>query len=282
MDELILHSSSRAILEKKIQDLPHALLLIGKQGVGVGEIAHAVAIRCGSILETIFPKKRQTNGSYDVDMDAGSIIIDDIRSLYIRTRSKFTSPQIVIIDFSGRPMSHAAQNAFLKLLEEPQKHIHFILATSNVGDLLPTVLSRAQRIDIQQITHEQSQQLIQSLQISDETKATRILFIAEGLPSEIKRLASNESYYEARVKTVQDARIILGSNTYERLKVIQAYKDKRSAALQLLDDAIHQLQLSAVKTVQPATLRQLDSFAQAHEKIQANGNIQLNLAKVLL
>lgn len=125
-------------------------------------------------------------------------------------------------------------------------------------------------------------QLLDSIEGSDMTKHARILFIAEGLPAEIKRLCTDEAYYNARVKTIQDARTLLEGDSYTRLKTIQLYKDKRSLTLQLLDDVIHQLQLSVSKTVQPVTLRQLDLFTRAYDKIQANGNIQLNLAKVLL
>ncbi len=282
MDELLLHEASRALLQKNIKQLPHGLLIVGKRGVGVGTIASTVARSVGVVLETVLPKKRQASGSYAVDIENGSIIIDDIRGLYERTRSKFTSPQVVIIDFSGRTMSHAAQNAFLKLLEEPQDQVYFILASNDVSSLLPTVVSRCQRIDILPITRIQSETLLDSLSIVDATKRARILFIADGHPAEIKRLAGNDIYYEARVKTIQDARTILEGDSYARLKLVQSYKDKRVLSLLLLDDSIRQLQLSLANSVQPATLKQIDAFIDAHEKIRSNGNIQLNLAKVLL
>ena len=282
MDELVLHEATRQLLHKNSKKLPHSLLIVGKPGSGVGTIARTLAKSVGTVLEIVLPKKRQTSGTYAVDTENGSIIIDDVRSLYDRTRSKFTSPQIVIIDFSGRPMSHGAQNAFLKLLEEPQDQVCFILASNDSSNLLPTILSRCQRIDIMPITREQSENLLASLAVDDATKRARILFIAAGLPAEILRLSRDDSYYEARVKTVQDARTILEGDGYARLKLVQAYKDKRVLALQLLDDSIHQLQLSLGNAVQPTTFRQIDALIDAHEKITANGNIQLNLAKVLL
>lgn len=282
MDQLILHESTRNLLQKSTRQLPHALLLVGRRGLGVGTIAQTIAKDAGTILEIVSPKKRQPSGSYEVDDENGSIIIDDIRTLYQRTRSKFTARQIVIIDFSGRTMSHAAQNAFLKLLEEPQEKVHFILASNSLSGLLPTVVSRCQRIDVMPVSQTQSMAILDELRIEDTTVRARILFIAEGLPAEIHRLATDKSYYEARIKTVQDARVILEGDSYTRLTVIQSYKDKRTLTLQLIDDILHQLQLSASKSLKQSSLEQLDAYVETYEKIQANGNIQLNLAKVLL
>lgn len=282
MDGLVINHATQKVLEKTILHMPQALLLRGKKGVGVGQIAVAIAKRQGTILETVYPKKRHTNGSYVVDIESGTIIIDDIRSLYERTRSKFTSPQVIIIDLGDRPMSTSAQNAFLKLLEEPQRHIHFIIATHHLTQLLPTVLSRCQRIDIKPINDEQTTQLLDTLNVTDPTIRARIVFIASGLPEEITRLTTDTNYYEARIKTVQDARTILEGDSYTRLRAVQTYKDKRTTTLQLIDDMMRQLQLSAAKSPNNATLRQLESLVRAYERIQANGNIQLNLASVLL
>ncbi|NLP47342.1 MAG: hypothetical protein GX345_00175 [Clostridiales bacterium] len=45
-------------------------------------------------------------------------------------------------------MNAAAQNAFLKILEEPPDYIFFILEATNAGHLLPTVLSRCMSVNI--------------------------------------------------------------------------------------------------------------------------------------
>lgn len=282
MDQLVINPVTRATLERVTSSLPHALILHGKSGVGSGAIARHLAEQTGNVLDVIYPKKRQPNGSYDIDTENGTIIIDDIRTLYERTRSKFTSPQIVIIDFSGRSMSAGAQNAFLKLLEEPQQNVYFILAVQDLTQLLPTVVSRCQKIEIQPITKQQTDDLLATLNVTDPTKKARISFIANGLPAEIIKLATDDAHYDARIKTVQDARMILEGDSYSRLRIIQGYKDKRPVALQLLDDMIHQLQLSTMKSPNPATISQLDDLITAYERIKANGNIQLNLASVLL
>lgn len=62
-------------------------------------------------------------------------------------------------------LSVAAFNALLKTLEEPPAHVIFILATTEVHRLLPTILSRCQRFDFRRI--------------APEDVADRLLYIAE-------------------------------------------------------------------------------------------------------
>lgn len=282
LDGLVIHPTTRQLIEKTAKSMPHALIIHGQKGSGESAIALALAQSVGSLLETVLPKKRQTNGTYSVDRESGTIIIEDVRALYEKTRSKFTTPQVVVIDFSGRPMSTGAQNAFLKLLEEPQSQIHFILAVSDMSTLLPTIVSRCQRIDVLPTTTDQTQTQLDKLGVSDPTKRARISFIASGRPAEINRLVTDEEYYDSRVKTIQDARAILEGDSYTRMKIVQTYKDKRHVALQLIDDMIAQLKLSLQKTPSPSTIEQLDALLGAYDHIRGNGNIALALAKVLL
>lgn len=282
LDDLLIDDTTRARLDVVTSDMPQALILHGKRGVGLSTIAQAMATQCGTLLDILYPKKRAPNGSYTVDTVAGTVIIDHIRALYERTRSKFTSPHIIIIDLSGRPMSPGAQNAFLKLLEEPQSYINFIIVTHDMTTLLPTVVSRCQRVDVVPISQAQTTSLLDSLGVTNATKRARMLFIAAGLPAEITRLATNDTYYDERVKTVQDARAILEGDAYVRLTIIQSYRDKRAGALQLIDDMTHQLALSLQKSPTPTIVTQLDSLTEAYERIRGNGAIQLTLAKVLL
>ena len=44
-------------------------------------------------------------------------------------------------------LSTSAFNALLKILEEPPKHVIFVLATTEPHKVLPTILSRCQRYD---------------------------------------------------------------------------------------------------------------------------------------
>ena len=60
------------------------------------------------------------------------------------------APCRVFILAGAEQMSIQAQNALLKLLEEPPATVQFLLTSENASALLPTVVSRVQRLSLQQ------------------------------------------------------------------------------------------------------------------------------------
>jgi DNA polymerase-3 subunit gamma/tau len=88
-----------------------------------------------------------------IEMDAASNRgIDEIRD--IREKVNFAPVQgnrkVYIID-EAHMLTDAASNAFLKTLEEPPGHVIFILCTTEVHKILPTIVSRCQRFDFRRI-----------------------------------------------------------------------------------------------------------------------------------
>lgn len=84
-----------------------------------------------------------------IEIDAASNTgVDDIRSL--REKVNYSPNQarykVYIID-EVHMLSNSAANALLKTLEEPPPHVIFILATTEVHKILPTIISRCQRFD---------------------------------------------------------------------------------------------------------------------------------------
>ncbi|MBQ5951596.1 MAG: DNA polymerase III subunit gamma/tau [Lachnospiraceae bacterium] len=82
--------------------------------------------------------------------------------------------RVYIID-EAHMLTPEAENALLKTLEEPPSYVIFILATTEVHKILPTVLSRCQRYDFKRISPETLQgrlsQLAEAEGISAEDKA---------------------------------------------------------------------------------------------------------------
>ena len=90
-----------------------------------------------------------------VEMDAASNRrIDDIRELKEKV---IYPPQIVkykvyIID-EAHMITNEGFNALLKILEEPPKHLIFILATTEIDKLPDTIISRCQRFEFKRINN---------------------------------------------------------------------------------------------------------------------------------
>jgi DNA polymerase III subunit delta' len=271
----VLHSSTKNRVAAYLKNPPHALLITGPYGVGASSLAHSIAKQISATIITVLPEKDDT-----INLDKGIISVDLIRRLYEQTRTIIDS-RVVIIDYAER-MAPASQNAFLKLLEEPNSGTMFILVTHEPAKLLPTILSRVQALDMQPITEQQSLALLDTLAVTDATKRTQLLYIAMGLPARLTRLVQDQAYFEASAQSVRDARDLLQSDTYTQLLLAQRYKDNRLGSLQLLEIAMNILRRSLTDQPEPATIKKLNGLLNTYDRIAANGNIRLQLARAVL
>ena len=274
MTKFVFNPATKRQLEQFALRLPGALLITGSEGIGLTSAAEEVALHSKAVTYTVLPEKDEK-----VDIEKGSITVDSIRRLYTLTKTVEPNGRVVIIDYAER-MAKTAQNAFLKLLEEPSEGTHFILLTHQPGLLLPTILSRAQRLDMRPITLEQSNDLLDALKVRDERLKSQLLFIAGGMPAELTRLVSDSKYFELRSGIIKDAREYVVGNAYARLLIAKKYKDDRSQALTLLADAMKLLQKTLVNGGDSTSITTITQLEQVYGRILGNGNIRLQLASI--
>ena len=146
----------------KQQKLAHAYLFSGPRGTGKTSTAKLFAktINCENPIDGIPCNKCNSCLNYEespdiIEIDAASNNgVDEIRDL--RDNAKIlpalSKYKVYIID-EVHMLSQSAWNAFLKILEEPPKHIIFILATTEIQKIPITILSRCQRYNFQKISN---------------------------------------------------------------------------------------------------------------------------------
>lgn len=240
----------------KSNKLAHAYLFSGPRGTGKTSIAKIIAkaVNCekapieNPCNECDICKGIDNNTINDViEIDAASNNgVDEIRE--IRDKVKYLPGigrfKVYIID-EVHMLSTGAFNALLKTLEEPPKHVIFILATTEPHKIPATIHSRCQRFDfrgvsIPEMIHRLNT-IIEEENIQIGKQAIKV--IAEsaegGMRDAISLLDQVVSYSDSKV-TADDVHTIRGTVSNERLLDIATaiYQNNSVEAIRILDDLI--------------------------------------------
>jgi DNA polymerase III subunit delta' len=188
--------------------LPHALLLTGPEGVGKSDFARALVARllcespvdggaCGGCpscrwlaggnhpdFRHVIPAAdaEVANDAEDGDKKKSSrqILIDQIRDLesFVFVGGHRNGARAVLIE-PAEAMNTAAENALLKILEEPPASVYFILVSSRFRQLLPTIRSRCRCLNFSRPTLEDARRWLVN---QGAAKASELLPLMGGAP----------------------------------------------------------------------------------------------------
>lgn len=235
-----------ALLQDKIS---HAYLFSGPRGTGKTSAAKilAKAVNCEKApvsepCNECASCRGITDGSIPdvIEIDAASNNgVEEIRD--IRDKVKYAPNavkyKVYIVD-EVHMLSIGAFNALLKTLEEPPRHVIFILATTEPHKIPLTIISRTQRFDFKRITAKaivgRMKWIIEETGLDcDETALQVIARAAEGgMRDALSLLDQAISFSHDRV-TVEDALTVTGSVSQSFLNQLARAVHEKNAAMGL-------------------------------------------------
>ncbi len=243
-------------------------MLTGDRGVGLYTVAcdlGSSVYKTGTILRVLPEIGKE-------------ITIEQVRALYVDTKSIHSDGLVVIID-DGDRMSLPAQNALLKLLEEPPQNTLFIVTSHNPGNLLMTIRSRLSTVEVKRVSKHLSDELIAS-HFDDTNKQMQVSFLAQGRPAEIMRLAEDSELFDVQASVIRDARSFIQNSIYDRLVLANTYS-QRDKTFQLLD-ALSNVTLFTQRRGEQISANQYSSIAAATDNLHENAHVKLQLIKLAL
>ena len=192
-----------------------------------------------------FPSKN----SLDIKPDekTGKITVSAVREIIDFCKVEQKNPFYIIIK-DAEKLNEFAENALLKLLEEPALNYHFVLFTNDAKALLETVLSRG---DIY------------------------ILRIKDALEKSISAPSTDHRAYAKQLITAKPADLPNLAETITKDTKIK--KNLRENVLIITSIAIETLYKSYFKTGNLNFITKLPGFLTLEENIKKNGHIKLHL-----
>lgn len=272
MDDLLLHPRTKAELAALLADAPHALLLVAPSGFGKRTIAEAWAkqLAKNTAISVLEPDEK------------GTITIEATRTLYQRTRAKQDGWQAVIIDHADA-MSTEAQNAFLKLLEEPRPHLTFILTATTADAMLQTILSRLQVVHLLPVSANVLAAHAKKLtpQIDAQTLQQQ-LFVANGRPAILVEMQQDPASFDGHRGVMQRAKQLMGADAYQRLTLVGELSKDRDQTIATLEAMAHMLELQIKHAPVPRLIKLADALQQTLARLRQNGNVRAQLTSLFM
>ena len=285
--ELVIHQQTAGQVAHFIARPSHALLLVGPDGIGKGilarhlvaqilELADTQAVDMSHAVSVIIPDEKQT------------ISIEAVRTLQrflkLKTAGKKQLRRAIIVEHA-QAMTTEAQNAFLKLLEEPPADTLVIMTAANQQSLLPTILSRVQMLAIMEPLKEQ---LLAFFNNYPQSAVMQTYFLSGGLPGLMKALLDEDNQHPL-VQAVTRAKLLLQQDLFTRLVTVEQIS-KQKADVQQLCVALHRIAHTALE--QAAIKNDVRRIAQwqriikaasdAQKMLAANANTKLTVTQLML
>lgn len=246
---IIGHNRIWQFLKKSIEagKTSHAYLFSGPDKVGKKTVALEF-IKLLNCQEGSFQKRPCQSCRFCSEIERGSfpdlaliepekkeIQISQIRNLSWKlSLQPHSAPYKSAIINEAHLMNKEAQNALLKTLEEPKGQAVLILITAFPELLLPTIISRTERIRFSPVAKEEIENYFKQRKVSKE-EAEKLLSISLGRPGEVIDFLDNPSKLEERERRIKELGKLINSPLSFRFQ----YAKKESEDIKVLMETLN-------------------------------------------
>lgn len=283
---LLLNKAVQDSIDRIVVEPPNVLLLIGDAGAGKDAIAAQMLVR---LLGDAPPQSIFVDTPTSIWLGVETApMIDDVRRVHGFISLKTFGDNIVrraVVLRQVDQMSDEAQNAMLKMLEEPPADTLFLLLAENKTHIRPTVLSRARMIHITPVTIESA--LSYFSDIHPDT-VRKMYMMTGGMPGLMSQLLLSDDPHPI-TSAMDTAKRLLSEQTYARLVMLESLSADKSQ-LALILRAIEQIYRHSLlqslsrgdKTAATVWHRRLSTVHISLEMIGNNPNYKLLLTRLLM
>src|SRR3989344_2267318 len=252
--------------------LGHAYLFIGQEMIGKRtfalELAHFLLRGSASkYLEAEPLSNTDILFVNSANSESGQTIsIEEARKIknFVSLSPYAAGPYKFIIVDDAHLMTAEAQNALLKVLEEPNPSSIFILVSANSESLLPTIVSRCQEIKFQPHPRELAESILANAKLS-KTNHDFLADFANGRIGLIKKIIEEKSFDEVK-DSVEEVMHLIKSDINERLTIAQKLTDEKNKA-ELLKKVLYWMLYLRTRLNEPKTHKILKNLLVLHETI---------------
>lgn len=245
-DAIIGHERQIQILQKAIasHQLAHGYLFDGRGGIGKKQVALALAktVLCGKgenacgICPSCVQFDSDNHPDYlYIEPDGLSIKDKQLESFqeFVQLKPFESETKVVIVDQADL-MTVRAQNRILKIVEEPPGHVLILFISENKDALLPTVLSRLQRLSFNRIPALLMEQWLVANGYDEETGHLAALYADGALGTALKLLTAPD-FYQMREAALLCLNALHEGDTLKAFERIDPYLADKVSTISFMD-----------------------------------------------
>ncbi|MBR4110623.1 MAG: hypothetical protein IKK43_02895 [Clostridia bacterium] len=271
MIEIIGHKSQIEQINQLIDNkkLSHAYIFEGQEGIGKFLVAKKIA---ANILNV----KDLENEAADINIiepEDGLIKISKIRQLGEEIILKPTvSEKKVFIIRDGEMMNEAAQNALLKVLEEPPEYAVIIITTSSKEKLIRTIKSRCTSFKFLPLSNDEIKRFYNNEDIDEN-----IISFSRGSIGKVEHL--KEKGYVQDIINIYES--LKNKNLLQLNKAFLKLKEYKEEIQEILE-LIMLKYFDELNEDYARRIKQIDIIEKCRQNLKKNANFDIALDNMML